>query len=885
MAMSSPPPIEGNGRRSLSIGGRVALALVGLLGVAPAPAWSAERVLYEDAVRRIDRHFLYIDTFDPWQAVVEASEAAEAAVPWLMVDTDSEGIRLIHGEHGVVGRVAPIAPELTAVPDALSSLEDQIVAASRLLDHDGEPYGISEATDLPVELLRGVSRALDRHSVVLSGDRLDRFDERISGKLQGIGARISRSGEALVIEQVFLDGPADRGGVKAGDRVVRVDGVSTVGMSVSDTVDRIRGAEGSQVQLELERPVGDQWQSVVLVLTREEVRIPNVNWEVEPEGTGYIEITHFSEQTTRLLRLALADFQVAGVRAILIDLRDNSGGSMIQSCQAADLFLEAGPVLRTVGRNNEPVARLVQEFESDLTEDEPQVPVVVMVGPGSASASEILAGALVLRDRAVLVGERSHGKGTVQKLYTLRREETEARARFKLTVARYLLPGDIPIETGVGLRADLEVDALTFDQWSVRLPEADGEAGPRLMWANERSGWRDAGQAESRGDHVRSVAREVALESASSHRTDLLAAIDKVQARQILDEDRRIVETFRYRGIDWQSGDEGGDAPTTKVALEVVDDPVAGDLVEIRALVENLGPAPLYRVYADLSAADTRLPWDGLTLPVGYIPPGETGMGRAVVRIDDDEPGRRDAVDVVVHADARPPTEPSSSVLEIYPRPPPPVRAHVRVRQGEEPESLVLEAAFENLGSRTLEDLRLKVGLPKDGPVELGVRHVDGSTLAPGERQTFLFPLKSPRGRLVGPVSLQLRLEAARWGRVATIPVDVEVDGAEQTRMPPEISGSPPLELELGSHTVSVQVHDDTGLHDVTVWFEDRQISWTSPEGSEFALDLPLEIHAGTHRLVVRAEDADGVAKRRTWWIRGVDPVDDAVVEGEAAPR
>lgn len=859
---------------------RIAVALFLCGGVAATTeATAGEQVVYQDAIRRIDRHYLYIDEFDTWTAVVEAAESAEAAIPWLMVDSDPQGIRLSHGELGELGRLERVEIGIDGLPDVLNRLEDQLRAASEQTDPDGNPHGLPDSVDLPVELLRGVARALDRHSVILSGDRLDRFDERISGKLQGIGARVARSADNLVIEQVFLDGPAERGGVKSGDRVVRVDGVSTVGMSVSDTVDRIRGPEGSQVQLELQRMVGDEWQSVVLVLTRDEVRIPNVMWEVEAQGTGYIKITHFSEQTTRLLRQALADFQVAGVRAILIDLRENSGGSMIQSCQAADLFLEAGPVLRTAGRDGEPVARLVQRFDSETTEDEPQVPLVVLVGPRSASASEILAGALVIRDRAVLVGERSHGKGTVQKLYTLRRGEGQARTRFKLTVARYLLPEDVPIETGVGLPADFELDPLTFDQWAVTLPEPDESGGPRLVWADEQSGWRDPGLAVQRGDHVRAMARQVALSAPSAHRTDLLATIDTVIDAAAPDEDRLLVETFRYRGIDWQQGEASAESPQTRVAVELVDDPVAGDLVEVRALVENLGTEPLYRVYTRITADDPRLPWHGLTLPVGHLEPGDTGMGRAIVRIDDDEPGRRDAVQAQVLADGRPPAEPARSVLEIYPRPPPPLRAHARVRSGERPDTLVLEASFENLGSRTLDDLRLKVGLPKNGPLELGVRHVDGSTLAPGERQTFLFPLTSPEGRLVGPVSLQLRLSAARWGRVSTIPLELEVDGPLLSRQPPEISGTVPLEVEVGTHSVSVQVADDDPIEDVTVWFDNEKVAWTAPSKSMVSLDVPIHVPTGTHRVVVRASDASGVSKRRTWYVRGVEPELDAVVE------
>ena len=861
---------------------RPLLALLGLAVCTSAQA--GERVVYEDAVRRIDTHYLYIDDLDASEALAEAAEAAEAALPWLLADRDGDGVRLVHGELGPIGRVQPVQGGLTGLPAALEALEDQLVAAAALTHEDGEHYGVPDGVDLPVELLRGVSRALDRHSIILSGDRLERFDERITGKLQGIGARISRQDEQLVVEQVFPSGPADVGGVLPGDRVVRVDGASTVGMSVSTTVDRIRGAEGTQVQLELAREVDGQQETVVLVLTRAEVRIPNVMWEVEPQGTGYIEITHFSEQTARLLRQALADFQVAGVRGIVIDLRDNSGGSMIQSCQAADLFLDTGPVLRTAGRDDQPVDRLIQHYRSESSEDEPQVPIVVLVGPGSASASEILAGALVLRDRAVLVGARTHGKGTVQKLYTLRRDEGEARARFKLTVARYLLPDDIPIETAVGLPADLEVDSVRFDQWQVDLPEADEASGAYLKWVEELPGWRDPGLAEARGDHARTVARQVALSAESAHRADLLAAIDGLSERESGPEDDALVETFRYRGIDWRAGDEAGAAPQVAVRVELVDDPVAGDLVEIRALVENLGEAPLYRTWAALSADDHRLPWHGMSLPVGYLPPGETGMGRAVVRIDDDEPERRDRVDVTVHADQREPSETAASVLDIHARPAPPVRTTARIVQGESPEDLVLEATFENRGVRTLESLRMKVGLHKSGPLELVQRSVTGASLAPGERQTLRFPLRSPEGRIVGEVPLQIRLEAARWGRVVTVPFDLEVGGEQAVRQPAEIDGRIPVEHSVGPTSFTVTVRDDMGIEDITAWYDGEKVAWSSPGGAEAELTIPVDVGLESRMLVVKVTDSDGVRQRRNWWIRGLEPADDGVVEGITEP-
>ncbi len=856
-----------------------------LLGLGwAAPALAGERPFYEDAVKRVQEQFLFIDEVDPNVALIRAAESAEEALPWLLVEEDENGVLLLNGERGPVGRVAAVDGGLNALVDALVSLEDQLTAAASALDDDGKPYGIPDTIDLPVEILRGAARALDRHSVVLSGDRLERFDERISGRLQGIGARVGRLGENLVIDQVFPGGPAELAAVQTNDRLIRIDGQSVLGMSVSDAVDRIRGDEGTQVTLELERDSPEGPETFVFVLTRAEVSIPNVIWEVEPEGTGYIQITHFSEQTARLMRQALSDFQVAGVRGILIDLRDNSGGSMIQSCQAADLFLEEGPVLRTAGRNGEPVARLIQKYQSTATSDEPQVPVAVLVGRGSASASEILAGALVLRDRAVLVGDRTHGKGTVQKLYTLDRAEGRERARFKLTVARYLLPDDVPVETGVGIMPDLEMDAVQFDPWQVVVPDADIDGAPRLVWVDEKPGWREGTTTAARGDYQRDIARKIVLAAVSAHRTDLLAAIDTIQDEESRREEQLLIDTFRYRGIDWRGTDEHDIQSELTARVEVVDDPVAGDLVEIRVLVENEGPAPLHRVWTQLSTDDPTLPWNGLTLPIGYLPPGETGMGRAIVRIDDDEPDRRDRVSITVHAWERDPSDGHASLVDIHSRPPPPVRTLARILPGPTEKDLVLEATFENLGARTLEDVRLRIGLQKSGPAELAVRHVDGTSIAPGERQVIRYPLKAPDGRPLGAVPLQLRLEAARWGRVATVPVELVVGAPAVTREAPEIEGQVPVELAAGHRRFTFTVTDDVALADITAWVDGEKVAWTSPQGSSATFEVPMQLLPDSHRLVVRAIDTDGLRYTRSWSIRGTDGAGDAVVEETTEP-
>ena len=204
--------------------------------------------------------------------------------------------------------------------------------------------------------------------------------------------------------------------------------------------------------------------------------------------------------------------------------------------------------------------------------------------------------------------------------------------------------------------------------------------------------------------------------------------------------------------------------------------------------------------------------------------------------------------------------------------------------QGESAEQLILEATFENRGVRTLQSLRMKVGLHKSGPLELVQRSVAVSSLAPGERQTLQFPLRSPDGLLVGEVPLQVRLEAARWGRVVTVPFDLAIGGDEAVRQPADIDGRIPVEHTIGPATFTVAVRDDVGLKGITAWYDGDKVAWTSPTGAQAELSVPVVVGAESKRLVVEAIDSDGVRKRRSWWIRGLEAADDGVSEELAEP-
>ena len=614
------------------------------LAVLPAGAQDpTDAEMIRRATELVESRYLRIEDFDVATAWVEAAEAVEAAVPWLIVEADDHG--------GIVlrrGQEPPFA-HLTLTGDDIAALEAALVSFQ--LSVEVHPQGIPEGVDLSVELLRGVARALDQHSVVLARKRLARFDERIKGKLSGIGARIGLVDGEPTIKETFFDGPAQAGGLRPGDVVLRIDGFSTVGMRISQVVGLIRGPVDTEVQLRIRREGAAGPQEMELSLTRAEVAIPNLSWHMRPSGVGVVAIEHFSEQSATLLHAALTELSASTdppLRGLAVDLRGNSGGSMTQACRVTDMFIEDGVVLQTGGRNGSPVRNHLREYRAHPEKVEPQVPIFVVMDRSSASASEIVAGAMIELDRGALVGTRSFGKGTVQKLYTLRSGDDQERVRFKLTVAEYLVAGTTPIVSGVGLAPDLLVEPAEFVRGGVSLPLPAFEGQASLVYAQELPGWREGVTLDEPGDYLLELVDDAAARAEGMDRTAALAALESVHAERQASEQARMEEVFAHRGIDWRPAEEPAGVPRAEVEVEVVDRPLAGNKVEVRAIVRNLGDAPLYQVRVQLAAADRHLPWHELSLPIGFLPPGEEAIGSALTLISGSSPSRADEVAVTL---------------------------------------------------------------------------------------------------------------------------------------------------------------------------------------------------------------------------------------------
>lgn len=318
----------------------------------------------------------------------------------------------------------------------------------------------STAVDPPTEqalvrgALRGIVKALkksdDPYALFYSPQGYRNFQELTTGKFSGIGVWVRPRSGRLEVVSVLPQTPARRAGLERGDVITRIDQLPVSGMSPDEAVARIKGREGTSVDLTVDRG-GD---TLSYTITRASIDLPNLKAGLTPERFGYMRLFGFARHAGDQLRAQVRRFVQAGAKGMILDLRDNGGGLFSEGVDVASVFIENGEVVVYREKDSEDV---VYEAEGDAFQD---VPLVVLVNSGTASASEIVAGALQDRGRAIIVGTRTYGKGSVQEIVPL----LDSSA-LKLTTATYLTPSGHDIN-GSGIEPDVVVDASASIQRS-----------------------------------------------------------------------------------------------------------------------------------------------------------------------------------------------------------------------------------------------------------------------------------------------------------------------------------------------------------------------------------------------------------------------------------
>jgi carboxyl-terminal processing protease len=338
--------------------------------------------------------------------------------------------------------------------DRSSSYVRQVleIVGENYVDAEKASYG-----ELTKSALRGLLSSLDPHSDFLEAKQYRELEEDLNAEFGGIGVQVEVRKEKVVVIAPIAGTPGDRAGIQRGDTIVAVDGQELGRASMSDVISRLRGRPGTEVTVRLFRP--STQRDVEFRLEREVIRIESVREaRVLPGGIGYLQLAQFSERTGEEFREALGRLRAEGLRGLILDLRNNPGGVLDAAVEVAEPFFPAGElIVYTQGRS--PENR--EEFRSRSRRLPFDEPVVVLINAGTASAAEIVAGALKDAGRAVLVGERSFGKGSVQSIFPLKNGEG-----LRLTTARYYTPSGVTIhQKGI----DPQVESVMTPEDDARL--------------------------------------------------------------------------------------------------------------------------------------------------------------------------------------------------------------------------------------------------------------------------------------------------------------------------------------------------------------------------------------------------------------------------------
>ncbi len=300
----------------------------------------------------------------------------------------------------------------------------------------------SEAMDAAID---GVLQSLDPYSSYMTPESLKSMQTETSGEFGGLGIEVGMEAGVIKVVSPIDNSPASKVGVKAGDYIVKINDVQVQGKSLSEAVDLMRGPVGSDIEITVRR-IGER-KALIFNIKRDIIEVSSIKSKIIDEKTGYLRLTSFNENSSDQIKKKIKEFKENKVKNYILDLRNNPGGLLSQAIKITDFFLDDGEIVSTKSKRKYENRKWFAKKGDILKGDT----MVVLINYGSASASEIVAGALQDHKRAVLIGERTYGKGSVQSIIPLKN-----KGAIRLTVSKYYLPSGKSISE-IGVTPDIEI--------------------------------------------------------------------------------------------------------------------------------------------------------------------------------------------------------------------------------------------------------------------------------------------------------------------------------------------------------------------------------------------------------------------------------------------
>ncbi|MCK6511850.1 S41 family peptidase [Myxococcota bacterium] len=405
----------------------------------------------------VEKNYVDPQQVNPQKMLYEALKQLQSTVPAIMVQFAKDHSSVtIHIDQR--SKTFPLPPTrvISDVPYQLQPVFAFIKQHYR---------GDVKLRNIEFSAINGMLRTLDVHTAFLPPSFYKDMNIHTSGKFGGLGIVIQSQEGYITIVSPMPDTPAARAGLRSKDRIVRIGDESTINMDLNAAVNKLRGDPGTPVVIWVMRKSFSQPRPFRLV--RAIIRVKSVSSHLLEDDVAYIQIKNFQQDTTSEMLAALErmSLKVKKLRGLILDLRDNPGGLLDQAIRVSDAFLSKGMIVAHAGGSSPPSERYATYVDT-----QPDYPIVVLVNNGSASASEIVAGALKNNNRALVLGQRTYGKGTVQILYPIISRFSPERTALKLTVAQYLTPGNISIQD-IGVAPDISLSPVHIHKDQVQLFE------------------------------------------------------------------------------------------------------------------------------------------------------------------------------------------------------------------------------------------------------------------------------------------------------------------------------------------------------------------------------------------------------------------------------
>ncbi|MBI5444695.1 MAG: PDZ domain-containing protein [Deltaproteobacteria bacterium] len=760
--------------------------------------------------------------------------------------------------------------------------------------------------------INGALSALDPHSNALSPKVFKAFMASTRGSFGGIGFVFGlRDGDVAVIAPIEGT-PASRAGLRTGDKILSIDGEPTMNMPVDTAMWKMRGDPGTQVSLLIAR---DGWSEPrAFTFTREMIHVESVESYVLNGDDGapvvYVKVSQFQKETAEDVRKAVRDAEAKhrNLAGIILDVRNDPGGLLDEAVALADGLMDHGTIVHVRGPEDE-----MRHTANGNSPGISKKPVILLVNQGSASASEIVAGALK-SFRGLLIGQKTFGKGSVQKVTGL-----ADGGALKLTVAQYLTPGDVSIQS-IGVQPDVLTAPVQTVKGQLRL----GQAPPHFAESELENAFKDWGNAsEKPWREIQYLGPEVGKEEEKPYaeltRPEKIARIrsefEVRLARRILtrvepgdpsrtrerlfkvaepvleelrsEEDAKIARLLGEKGVDWT---DGRSDPKPRLSVRFPRDArvEAGTPAELTLTVKNEGSQPVYRVWGRTTSDNPLL--KNLDLPFGRIDPGKERSWTVKIEVPKAAADRWDSVTVPLKSGWNHEVGTGQGGVRQVAGPAPRFAYSYEVREEntgekaranngalEEGDRVELSLTVRNRGTVPVAPLEVNIrgGEGEQLNLEAGRRKIE--SLGPGEKKEVPMSFRLVKAEKGRRATVLMTISSKDHGLLLSdslkLPVGRRLEGKEvrDTRTPPDLEFAKAPPLRTGSARVSLELKalDEEGVKDVYAYVGENKIQYVRNRGRSGSLavhlDVPLE--PGSNRLLVYARDSKNLVTAKTFHI------------------